>query len=44
MILSNLSIPLLGMVDSGVAGHLPGPAYLGAVAVGATIFSVLFMG
>ena len=44
MILSNLSIPLLGMVDSGVAGHLPGPEYLGAVAVGATIFSVLFMG
>lgn len=44
MILSNLSVPLLGMVDSGVAGHLPGPDYLGAVAVGATIFSVLFMG
>ncbi|HKJ18006.1 MAG TPA: MATE family efflux transporter [Xanthomonadales bacterium] len=44
MILSNLSVPILGMVDSGVAGHLPGPAYLGAVAVGATIFSVIFMG
>ncbi len=44
MILSNLSIPLLGMVDSGVAGHLPGPVYLGAVAVGATIFNFLFMG
>ena len=44
MILSNVSIPLLGMVDTGVAGHLPGPVYLGAVAVGATIFSFLFMG
>ncbi|MCG8434059.1 MAG: MATE family efflux transporter, partial [Gammaproteobacteria bacterium] len=44
MILSNISIPLLGMVDTGVAGHLPNPAYLGAVAVGATIFNFIFMG
>ncbi len=44
MIVSNLSVPLLGMVDTAVMGHLPAPHYLGAVAVGAVIFSFLFMG
>ena len=34
MILSNVSVPLLGMVDTGVTGHLDSPAYLGAVAIG----------
>ncbi|HET9679623.1 MAG TPA: MATE family efflux transporter [Gammaproteobacteria bacterium] len=44
MIVSNLSVPLVGMVDTGVAGHLPDVAYLAAVAVGATIFNFLFLG
>ncbi len=44
MILSNISVPLLGMVDTGVTGHLDGPAYLGAVAIGATIFGFLYTG
>ncbi len=44
MILSNVSVPLLGMVDTGVTGHLDSPAYLGAVAIGATIFGFLFTG
>ncbi|MFK7958220.1 MAG: MATE family efflux transporter [Lysobacterales bacterium] len=44
MIASNLSIPLLGMVDTAVVGHLPEPHHLGAVAVGALIFSFLFWG
>ena len=43
MILSNLSVPLLGLVDTAVMGHMDAPAYLAAVAVGATIFSLLFM-
>ena len=34
MILSNISVPLLGMVDTGVTGHLDSPIYLGAVAIG----------
>ncbi len=42
LILSNLSVPLLGMVDMGVVGHLPDPAHLGAVALGATVMSVLY--
>ncbi|MEM7430608.1 MAG: MATE family efflux transporter [Pseudomonadota bacterium] len=44
MILSNISVPLLGMVDTGVTGHLESPVYLGAVAIGATIFGVLYTG
>ena len=44
MILSNISVPLLGMVDTGVTGHLDSPAYLGAVAIGAMIFGFLYTG
>ena len=44
MILSNVSVPLLGMVDTGVVGHLESAVYLGAVAIGGTIFSFLYTG
>jgi MATE family multidrug resistance protein len=44
MILSNVTVPLLGLVDTGVMGHLDHPRYLAAVAVGSTLFSFLFMG
>ena len=42
LILSNLSVPLLGIVDTAVVGHLPEPHYLGAVAIGALTFNVLY--
>ena len=44
IILSNVSVPLLGIVDTAVMGHLPGPQYIGAVAVGAVIFHVVYWG
>jgi MATE family multidrug resistance protein len=44
MILSAISTPLVGIVDTALMGHLDSPSYLAAVAAGATIFSVLFMG
>ncbi|MEE4360425.1 MAG: MATE family efflux transporter [Pseudomonadales bacterium] len=44
MILSNISVPLLGLVDTAVLGHLPGPTYLAAVAVGTTLFGFLYWG
>ncbi len=44
IILSNLSVPLVGAVDTAVVGHLPSPDYLAAVALGASIFSFLFWG
>ena len=42
VILSNISLPLLGAVDIAVVGHLPGPQYVGAVAVGALIFTFIY--
>lgn len=44
MMLSNISVPLVGMVDTGVTGHLDSAVYLGAVAIGAAIFGVLYSG
>lgn len=42
IILSNLSIPLVGVVDTAVVGQLSHPRYMAAVAVGAIIFSSIF--
>ena len=44
MTLSSISVPLLGMVDTAVMGHLGDAWYMGAVAAGSMIFSFLFMG
>jgi len=44
LILSNVSIALLGLVDTAVAGHLPGAYYLGGVAIGGTVFNFLYWG
>jgi MATE family multidrug resistance protein len=41
MILSNISVPLVALVDSAVIGHLPHAHQLGAVAVGATLYTFL---
>jgi len=42
-ILANLTIPLLGAVDAAVIGHM-GAAEIGAVTVGATVFSFVYWG
>jgi len=44
MILSNISTPLLGLVDTAVLGHLNSADYLAAVALGGLIFSFIFWG
>ena len=44
IMLSNLSVPLLGAVDTAVVGHLPGAHNIGAVAVGALIFNIIYWG
>lgn len=41
-IISNITIPLLGLVDMILMGHLSSPVYIGAIALGGTIFSVLY--
>lgn len=42
VIIANLSLPMAGAVDTAVVGHLPDPVYIGAVALGALIFSTLY--
>ena len=44
LILSNISIALLGLVDTAVVGHLNHPYYLGAIAVAAAVFDFLYWG
>ncbi|MEM0955748.1 MAG: MATE family efflux transporter [Pseudomonadota bacterium] len=43
-ILSNISTPLLGLVDTALLGHLDSTRYLAAVAIGASILSFLYWG
>ncbi|CAN5185789.1 MATE family efflux transporter [soil metagenome] len=43
-VISNLSVPLLGVVDTALVGHLDEVYYLGALAVGGMIFNFLFWG
>ncbi|SNY45091.1 multidrug resistance protein, MATE family [Arsukibacterium tuosuense] len=42
MVLSNLSVPLLALVDTAVSGHLAHAWYLGGVALGSSLISLLF--
>lgn len=44
VILSNITTPLLGAVDTGVVGRLPDPALIGGVALGSLIFNFVFWG
>ncbi|MCP5239443.1 MAG: MATE family efflux transporter [Zoogloeaceae bacterium] len=40
--LSNVSTPLIGVVDTAIVGRIPDPAYIGAVALGALVFTFVF--
>ena len=40
--LASISVPLIGIADTAMVGHLPKVAYLGAVATASVIFDVLF--
>ncbi|MEO7387823.1 MAG: MATE family efflux transporter [Gammaproteobacteria bacterium] len=44
MIISSVSVPLVGLVGTGVLGHLDDEVYLAAVAAAAQVFSLLFVG
>lgn len=41
-IVSNITVPLLGLVDVSIVGHLGAAAYIGAIAVGGMIFNVMY--
>ena len=42
MILANLTLPLVGAVDTAVMGRQPDATYMGAVALGSTIFNAVY--
>ena len=39
-IISNITVPLLGLIDVTIVGHLGSPAYIGAIAVGGMLFNI----
>ena len=41
-IISNITIPLLGMIDIAIAGHLGSVIYIGAIALGSNIFNMIY--
>lgn len=41
-VLSNISVPLLGLSDTAVAGHMGGEKYLAAIAVGSVMMSAVY--
>ena len=41
-ILANITIPLLGLLDTAIAGHLGSATYLGAIAVASMIFNLVY--
>nr|WP_233852024.1 MATE family efflux transporter [Paraburkholderia sp. HD33-4] len=44
IVLANLTQPILGAVDTAVAGHLDSASYLGGVALGGLFFNFVFWG
>ena len=41
-IISNITVPLLGLIDIAIAGHLSSSLYIGAIALGTTLFSMIY--
>lgn len=41
-IISNITVPLLALVDTTIAGHLGNAAYIGAIAVGGMLFNMAY--
>lgn len=41
-IVSNITVPLLGLIDVAITGHLGGAAYVGAIAVGGMLFNIIY--
>lgn len=42
-IISNITVPLLGMVDMAIAGHLGSAIYIGAIALAGNIFNMVYL-
>lgn len=41
-IISNITVPLLSLIDVSIVGHLGAAAYIGAIALGGMLFNILY--
>ncbi len=41
-IVSNITVPLLGLVDITIVGHLGNASYIGAIAIGSMLFNMIY--
>ena len=41
-IITNITVPLLGLVDTAIVGHMGDARYIGAIAVGSMIFNLVY--
>ena len=41
-IVSNITVPLLGLIDVSIVGHLGAASYIGAIAVGGMLFNMIY--
>ncbi|OJU36743.1 MAG: MATE family efflux transporter [Bacteroidales bacterium 45-6] len=41
-IVTNITVPLLGLIDVAIVGHLGSAAYIGAIAVGGLVFNIIY--
>ncbi len=41
-VVTNITVPLLGLVDTTIVGHMGRAEYIGAVAIGTTIFNMVY--
>lgn len=43
-IITNITVPLLGLVSVGIVGHLGNTAYIGSIAIATMLFNMLYWG
>ena len=41
-IVSNITVPLLGLIDVTIVGHLGAASYIGAIAIGGMLFNIIY--
>ena len=41
-VLTNLAVPLLGLIDMAIVGHMGSETYIGAIAVGTMLFNLIY--
>jgi MATE family multidrug resistance protein len=41
-IVTNITVPLLGLVDTAIVGHMGNATYIGAIAVGSMVFNLVY--